>query len=220
VIGAEDAANVHHSYINDFVKFRNTHIGKEQHVFHLHNHQWLYNPNDDNANYLDAQGIGPGVGYTYEINFGGSGNRNKSAGDAIFHCHFYPHFAQGMWYHWRNNDTFSTGTRLAASGTGYHTVRWATGNTTPAAGARAYPDGEIVFGAPIPALVPLPGKAIAPMPGRVTVRPNPSPRRSTASRWARSRTSSTAPSIPATRSGSPASSTRSASAPRRRCSTC
>ncbi|MBL0393011.1 hypothetical protein JJ685_17870 [Ramlibacter monticola] len=173
VIGAEDAANVHHSYINDFVKFRNTHIGKEQHVFHLHNHQWLFNPNDDNANYLDAQGIGPGAGYTYEINFGGSGNRNKSAGDAIFHCHFYPHFAQGMWYHWRNNDTFSTGTRLAASGTGYHTTVWALGNTTPAAGARAYPDGEIVAGTPIPALVPLPGKGLAPMPAQVTVVTNP-----------------------------------------------
>ena len=102
VIGAEDPANIHHSYTGDFVKFRNTHNGKEQHVFHLHNHQWLYNPNDDNSNYLDAQGIGPGVGYTYEINNGGSGNRNKSAGDAIFHCHFYPHFAQGMWYHWRH----------------------------------------------------------------------------------------------------------------------
>ncbi|MEJ8837423.1 hypothetical protein [Ramlibacter sp. AN1133] len=173
VIGAEDAANVHHSYIGDFVKFRNTHIGKEQHVFHLHNHQWLYNPNDDNANYLDAQGIGPGAGYTYEINFGGSGNRNKSAGDAIFHCHFYPHFAQGMWYHWRNNDAFSAGTRLLASGTTYHTTRWATGDSTPAAGARAYPDGEIVAGTPIPAVVPLPGKGLAPMPAQVTVVTNP-----------------------------------------------
>ena len=96
VIGAEDPSNVHHSYTGDFVKFRNVHVGKEQHIFHLHNHQWLYNPNDDNSNYLDAQGIGPGAGYTYEINFGGSGNRNKTAGDAIFHCHFYPHFAQGM----------------------------------------------------------------------------------------------------------------------------
>lgn len=173
VIGAEDAANVHHSYLNDFVKLRNTHIGKEQHVFHLHNHQWLYNPNDDNSNYMDAQGIGPGVGYTYEFAYGGAGNRNKSAGDAIFHCHFYPHFAQGMWYHWRINDTFSAGTQLAASGTGYHTTPWATGNTTPAPGARAYPDGEIVAGTPIPAVVPLPGKGLAPMPGEVTVVTNP-----------------------------------------------
>ncbi len=84
----EDPANIHHSYMGDFAKFRNVHVGNEQHVFHLHNHQWLYNPNDDNSNYLDAQGIGPGAGYTYEINFGGSGNRNKSAGDSIFHCHF------------------------------------------------------------------------------------------------------------------------------------
>ena len=173
VIGAEDAANVHHSYINDFVKFRTTHIGKEQHVFHLHNHQWLYNPNDDNSNYLDAQGVGPGSGYTYEINFGGSGNRNKSAGDAIYHCHFYPHFAQGMWAHWRNHDVFEAGTRLAASGATYHTTPWALGNTTPAAGARAYPDGEIVAGTPIPATVPLPGKGMAPMPGDVQVVQNP-----------------------------------------------
>ncbi len=96
-----DPANINHSYIGDFVKFRNTHNGFEQHVFHLHNHQWLFNPNDDNSNYIDAQGIGPGMGYTYEIANGGSGNRNKSSGDAIYHCHFYPHFAQGMWYMWR-----------------------------------------------------------------------------------------------------------------------
>jgi len=183
VVGAEDPSNVHHSYIGDFVKFRNTHNGKEQHVFHLHNHQWLFNPNDDNSNYLDAQGIGPGAGYTYEINFGGSGNRNKSAGDAIFHCHFYPHFAQGMWYHWRNNDTFQLGTILAATGagniaqdadgfasaTGYHAGAWDLRDTTPAAGARAYPDGEIEDGTPIPALVPLPGKPMPVMPGRATV---------------------------------------------------
>jgi len=179
-IGAEDPANIHHSYTGDFAKIRNTHHGKEQHVFHLHNHQWLYNPNDDNGNYLDAQGIGPGVGYTYEINFGGSGNRNKSAGDSIYHCHFYPHFAQGMWYHWRHHDVTETGTVLAATpnepdtqgfavATGFHTERWALANTTPAAGARAYPDGEIATGTPIPAVVPLPGKPMAAMPGRATV---------------------------------------------------
>jgi hypothetical protein len=185
-IGAEDPTNIHNSYTGDFVKIRNTHAGKEQHIFHLHNHQWLYNPNDDNGNYLDAQGIGPGVGYTYEINFGGSGNRNKSAGDSIFHCHFYPHFAQGMWYHWRHNDTFQAGTVLAATPnapdnalagpgefaavpTGFHATLWALANTTPAAGARAYPDGEISTGTPIPALVPLPGKPMPVIPGRATV---------------------------------------------------
>jgi hypothetical protein len=184
VIGAEDPSNVHHSYIGDFVKFRNSHIGKEQHVFHLHNHQWLYNPNDDNSNYLDAQGIGPGVGYTYEINFGGSGNRNKSAGDSIFHCHFYPHFAQGMWAHWRHHDTFEPGTILMGTPTqldgqgfaaaiGYHDTVWGLAMGKPKQGSRAYPDSEIAAGTPIPALIPLPGKPMPVMPGRVTTKVNP-----------------------------------------------
>ncbi|HET6718934.1 MAG TPA: hypothetical protein VFH22_04775, partial [Rhodocyclaceae bacterium] len=169
-----DPSNVHHSYTGDFVKMRNTHVGAEQHIFHLHNHQWLFNPNDDNSNYIDAQGIGPGSGYTYEINFGGSGNRNKTSGDAIYHCHFYPHFAQGMWYLWRNHDVFEEGTRLAVSSQGadgYHSTPFALRDGTPAPGARALPDGELIVGSPIPAIVPLPGKAMPPMPGKVAVVP-------------------------------------------------
>jgi hypothetical protein len=171
----DDPSNLHFSYTGDHVRFRNLHVGKEHHIFHLHNHQWLFNANDDNANYLDAQALGPGSGYTYEIANGGGGNRNKSAGDAIFHCHFYPHFAQGMWYMWRNFDTLQAGTNLQVSGgpTGFHTVPFALQDGTPGAGARALPDPEIVAGTPIPALVPMPGKAMPPMPGKVTVVPNP-----------------------------------------------
>jgi hypothetical protein len=183
----DDPANIHHSYTGDHVKFRNTHVGNEQHVFHLHNHQWLYNPNDDNSNYLDAQSIGPGVGYTYELNFGGAGNRMKSTGDAIFHCHFYPHFAQGMWYHLRIHDVYETGTPLQASGSlnAFHDQQWGLESGEPliVAGAsdvnglpprhRALPDGEVVAGAPIPAVVPLPGKAMPPLPGEVHVVANP-----------------------------------------------
>ena len=169
-----EPANVNHSYIGDFIKFRNSHNGHEQHIFHLHGHQWLFNPNDDNSDYVDAQGIGPGIGYTYEIANGGSGNRNRVAGDAIYHCHFYPHFAQGMWSMWRVHDVFEEGTRLEVSGQGadsYHTTPWALRSGKPATGARALPDGEIVAGTPIPAVVPLPGKAMAPMPGKVAVIP-------------------------------------------------
>ena len=169
-----EPANVHHSYIGDFTKFRNTHNGHEQHIFHLHGHQWLFNPNDDNSDYIDAQGIGPGIGYTYEIANGGSGNRNRVAGDAIYHCHFYPHFAQGMWAMWRVHDVFEEGTRLEVSGeaqNGYHSTPFALRSGKPAAGARALPDGEIIAGTPIPAIVPLPGKAMAPMPGKVVVVP-------------------------------------------------
>ncbi len=146
----------------------------------MHNHQWLFNPNDDNSNYLDAQGLGPGSGYRYDVNFGGAGNRNKTAGDAIFHCHFYPHFAQGMWEMWRIHDTFEQGTELQATvdGGGVHTSftvdGLGLGDGTPAAGARALPDGEILAGTPIPAVVPLPSKAMAPMPvDGVSVKLNP-----------------------------------------------
>lgn len=176
----DDPSNVNHSYIGDFTKIHNLHAGpKEQHIFHLHNHQWLFNANDDNSNYIDAQGVGPGSGYTYEINYGGSGNRNKTAGDAIYHCHFYPHFAQGMWALWRIHDVMETGTVLEASGgtaqnPGIHSVPFALKDGTPAiagpgARVRALPDGEILVGTPIPAVVPLPGKAMPPMPGNVTI---------------------------------------------------
>lgn len=148
----DDPSNVHHSYINDHVKFRNIHAGpKEHHVFHLHAHQWLHTPDSDNSAYLDSQALGPGSGYTYEIAYG-SGNRNKTSGDSIFHCHFYPHFAQGMWELWRVHDVFEAGTQLNPDG-------------RPAPGSRALPDAEIQTGTPIPALVPLPTLAMAPMPG-------------------------------------------------------
>lgn len=147
----DDTSNVFSSYMNDRLKIRNLHAGpKEHHIFHLHAHQWLFTPDSDNSNYLDSQHIGPGMGFTYEIAYN-SGNRNKDAGDAIFHCHFYPHFAQGMWALWRVHDVFEAGTELDTNG-------------IPLSGSRAYPDGEIEAGVPIPAIVPIPGLAMAPLP--------------------------------------------------------
>ena len=172
---AEDPANVHHSYINDHVKIRNVHAGPtEHHMFHLHSHQWVFSPINDNSNYLDGQAIGPGSGYTYDIAMGGSGNRNKTPGDAIYHCHFYPHFAQGMWYLWRNHDVFEQGTDLvgqcdATQSTCTSRLAFGLREARPRPGSRALPDGEIVAGTPIPAVVPLPGLPTAPMPGPVTV---------------------------------------------------
>ena len=136
---------------------RNLHAGpKEHHAFHLHAHQWLQIQTNPRSPYLDSQTIGPGGGYTYEIAYGGSGNRNRTAGDSIFHCHFYPHFAQGMWSLWRVHDVFEAGTKLDDYG-------------RAAQGARALPDGEMARGSPIPALVPLPGAVMAPVPGPVTI---------------------------------------------------
>ncbi|MBL8190299.1 MAG: hypothetical protein JNK38_19945, partial [Acidobacteria bacterium] len=152
----DDPSNVYHSYMRDHVKFRILHTGGAiTHVHHLHAHQWLRTPNSDDSHYLDSQIINPGTSFTTEMVYNGSGNRNQTVGDAIFHCHFYPHFAGGMWSLWRIHDVFEAGTKLDANG-------------RPVAGVnRAYPDAEIEAGTPIPAIVPLPTLAMAPAPAPV-----------------------------------------------------
>ncbi|HKI00570.1 MAG TPA: copper oxidase [Thermoanaerobaculia bacterium] len=150
----DDPSNVYHGYLNDHTRHRVLHAGsKEHHIHHLHAHQWQFTADGDKSNYLDSQAIGPAASFTAEIAHGGGGNRNLTPGDSIFHCHFYPHFAQGMWGLWRVHDVFERGTLLD-------------GNGRPVAGDnRALPDGEIAAGTPIPAVLPLPGKPMAPMPG-------------------------------------------------------
>jgi hypothetical protein len=148
----DDPSNVHHSYLGDPVRFRNIHAGpKETHVFHLHAHQWLQDKNDPNANYLDSQTISPGSSYTYDIQYGGGGNRNLTVGDAIFHCHLYPHFAAGMWELWRNHDVFEDGKPVLFNE-----------KTNPK--GRNLPDKEIAEGTPNPAVVPIPDYPLAPLP--------------------------------------------------------
>ena len=156
----DDPSNVFHSYINDHVKFRILHGGRDvTHVHHQHAHQWLQSPNSDESSYLDSQMISPGASYTLEITYNGSGNRNKVVGDSIFHCHFYPHFAAGMWAMWRTHDTFEEGTYVLSNG-----------QVVP--GSRALPDGEITGGTPTPAIVPLPTLPMAPLPGYAQIQTN------------------------------------------------
>jgi hypothetical protein len=164
VLYPDDPSNVYHSYINDRVVFRVLHAGTGvSHVHHLHAHQWFHSPNSDGSAYLDSQLINPGSAYTMEIAHNGSGNLNKVVGDSIFHCHFYPHFAAGMWAMWRSHDVFETGTELDSNG-------------VPKPGwNRSQPDGEIAAGTPVPALVPLPTLPMAPMPARVQLVEVPDP---------------------------------------------
>ncbi len=151
---ADDPSNVHHSYLNDRVEFRNLHAGpKETHVFHLHAHQWLAQQEESTGTYLDSQTIAPQQGFVYPIFYGGSGNRNKTPGDSIFHCHLYPHFAQGMWELWRVHDVFEDGTRRLPDGELGAGTDPKTGMTNPTTGT------------PVPAVIPLPGQAMPPVPG-------------------------------------------------------
>ncbi|WP_375459504.1 hypothetical protein [uncultured Enterovirga sp.] len=182
---ADDPSNVHHSYLNDKVVFRNFHAGKETHVFHLHTHQWFAGNDENRGAYLDSQTIGPQQGFTYRIYHGGhdrnrpegsasgwwedghgSGNRNRTVGDAIFHCHLYPHFAQGMWALWRVHDVLEDGTRVLPDGqkqpgpsvseNGTPNER-RLGSVEPAMGH--WLGGGQGQGTPVPGLIPLPGEA-------------------------------------------------------------
>ena len=172
----DDPANVHHAYLNDRVSFRNLHAGpKETHVFHLHAHQWLSANNEREGTYLDSQTIAPLQGFAYDIYDGGlddwgstpfnltngAGNRNRTVGDSIFHCHLYPHFAQGMWALWRNHDVFEDGSRRLPDG--LSTDNYGRSGTDPISGEVVTVDGK-ESGTPIPAIVPLPGQALPPMP--------------------------------------------------------
>lgn len=166
---SDDPSNVYHSYLNEHVKFRILHGGTGvTHVHHQHAHQWLQSPNGDNSSYLDSQMISPGASYTLEMVYNGSGNRNKTMGDSIFHCHFYPHFAAGMWSMWRVHDVFEMGTPVCSKGQPAGCEGLPDG--TPVPGQRALPDGEIAHGTPIPALVPVPTLPMALMPSPVFIK--------------------------------------------------
>lgn len=161
----DDPSNVYHSYMSDHVRFRILHAGPDlHHLHHQHAQQWLGTPNSPDGDYLDSQSIGPGSAFTLEMVYNGSGNVNQTVGDSIFHCHFYPHFASGMWSLWRVHDVFEEGTILDAYGQ-------PTKRTNPVTHRveypRALPDGEIEKGTPTVALVPLPTLPMAPMPAAV-----------------------------------------------------
>lgn len=185
----DDPSNVAHSYLNDRVKFRNLHAGpKETHVFHLHAHQWLSSTDKNSGTYLDSQTIAPHQGFSYSIYDGGlsewagkgenvhqtlgSGNRNRTVGDSIFHCHLYPHFAQGMWGLWRVHDVIEDGTRTLPDGQPeahfYGQPRVALSiEKTKIGGKRPGTDpvtGAAGAGTPVPAILPLPDQGLPPLP--------------------------------------------------------
>lgn len=180
----DDPSNVHHSYLNDPVVFRNFHAGpKETHVFHLHAHQWFAGNDPSRGSYLDSQTVAPQQGFTYNIysgglnngeggwQDGGSGNRNRTVGDSIFHCHLYPHFAQGMWALWRVHDVLEDGSRKLPDGQAEaglsltlrnsdDRIHLRMGSVDPVTG-RWIANAK---GTPVPALVPLPGEPLPLLP--------------------------------------------------------
>lgn len=105
------------AYVGDPSKIRLIHGGvKETHVFHLHNHQWRLEGENPNSTIIDSISLSPGECYTLDI-LHGAGSLNGMIGDAIFHCHLYPHFHEGMWTLWRIYDRLQDGTGTLPDGT-------------------------------------------------------------------------------------------------------
>lgn len=105
------------AYVGDQSKIRLIHGGvKETHVFHLHNHQWRLEPDDPKSTIIDSISVSPQECYTLDILYG-AGSFNGMIGDAIFHCHLYPHFHEGMWTLWRVFDRLQDGTGMYPDGT-------------------------------------------------------------------------------------------------------
>ena len=105
------------AYVGDPSKIRLIHGGvKETHVFHLHNHQWRLEPDDAKSTVIDSISISPQECYTLNILYG-AGSFNGMIGDAIFHCHLYPHFHEGMWTLWRVFDRLQDGCGMYPDGT-------------------------------------------------------------------------------------------------------
>lgn len=105
------------AYVGDPAKIRLIHGGvKETHVFHLHNHQWRLEPEDSKSTIIDSISISPQECYTLDILYG-AGSLNGMVGDAIFHCHLYPHFHEGMWTLWRIFDRLEDGSGVYPDGT-------------------------------------------------------------------------------------------------------
>jgi len=108
--------NVYTAYKGDPIKF--CFVGashEENHVHHLHQHRHKEVPQTD-APTIDAQTIGlgdtfeayliaghgpgsvrPDMSFTEAFTAAGAGYAHGTAGDILFHCHLFPHYAEGMW---------------------------------------------------------------------------------------------------------------------------
>jgi hypothetical protein len=106
----DPATPVLRAYVGDPIRIRFVHAAvKETHVFHQHVYQWHADPGNRNSPIIDSVTVGPQTGHTIEFLFG-AGSQQGAIGDAIFHCHLYPHFHEGMWGITRTFDRMQDGT--------------------------------------------------------------------------------------------------------------
>lgn len=104
------------AYVGDPMKIRVVHGGtQETHVFHYHLHQWLFEHTDIDSEIVDSIAISPQQYFTVSPMYG-AGSLQGAYGDAIIHCHLYPHFGEGMWGMQRTFDTLQDGSMCYPNG--------------------------------------------------------------------------------------------------------
>ena len=141
-----DPSNVLHSYLGDPVRFRVLQgAGEDVVVHHQHGRSWARAADGQR---VDSEPLGSGLGITVSL------SGSLAPGDSLLHAEDASLLSRGMWAVWRTHDVLELGSRLGPSG---HPV------------GRALPDGEIKAGTPIPAVVPLPDRAMPPLPGEVLI---------------------------------------------------
>lgn len=112
----DPATPVVRAYRGDPARFHVVHGGvKETHIFHLHVHQWLYDPDDVDSDLNDSRETSPQTAFTFDVLYG-AGSLHRCYGDSVFHCHLYPHFMEGMWGIFRTHDVLEDGARVYPSG--------------------------------------------------------------------------------------------------------
>jgi hypothetical protein len=114
----------------------------------MHAHQWLMEPKDVGSSAapagpitdaarpesmtIDSQTFGPGESFTADLLYG-SGSKPGTVGDSIFHCHLYPHFAEGFWALFRTHDVLENGSHKTPDGIFVRAIKPLPARTAPPA---------------------------------------------------------------------------------------
>lgn len=145
-------------YVGDPAKIRLIHAGvKETHVFHYHVHQWFNDPDNLESEIFDSQATSPQSHYSIEPLYG-LGSLQNAIGDAIIHCHLYPHFGVGMWGMNRIFDTLQDGSQCYPNGVKIDALQPLPDRPAPPKPTKARPGfpnfipGKVGFKAPRPPL--------------------------------------------------------------------
>ncbi|MHA6250882.1 multicopper oxidase domain-containing protein [Oceanobacillus sp. CAU 1775] len=176
----DPATPILRGYVGDPALIRVIHGGvKETHVFHYHVHQWFKDPQNTNSEILDSQSISPQSHYDIQPLYG-LGSLHGAIGDAIIHCHLYPHFGAGMWGMNRLFDTLQDGSQCYPNGVPIKALQPLPDRKAPPKPTKERPGfpnfipGKVGYKAPRPPLGIVGGRGMTELEENAAI-PNPRP---------------------------------------------